>query len=742
MPSELVNRLRRYLDQHVASDVMALEHVLPKTDTNPNPASPQAAQPPANAHLHWPLWRPDLFGTVFNPQSVVIHETSGWPSFASANRFSELFRCVDTWEQSSGNHLWYDKRGIGPQYFVDPHGTAFNLIGPQNLAGDARYTGHAEGLNSVSLGIENADAGDSGVSPNPGTGPHFFRLPKPGDAANPPTQPNVPGRILYALIHPDSAQANFGLIWFAVFASANPTTPASAGDFKDSADLANRSGWQNMIFTERNYRSLALLCRLVAEQYGIPRNFLLLPYSGINEQSSSDLFRKLFLSYERQDLIATKLGLNVPDVQANNATFTGAYTAGQYTTVVDGNTEQRRPMWGRFFGWDAHTNAGGDLPCFRGFISHNVDGNHNCPGPFFDWHRLAREVWDWWWYPFDFAAPGSDPNSALSTTRRPYNQARHTTPLIEYFWEAQGLPADYNAKKDTTTPPLPDECFKLATEVPIYAMANGVVVAARMELDSQPLKSGFLLVRHEVFNTLSNGLVNYDVPPLYFWSLTTFLDDIGFTVDATSDSNPDWLNRFVLRLLEAEAAVVFHNANLAKPAAAQNAHLNAGWAFQAGTGDRLATGQEIERDANSYRQMANDLVVGNVVLFPLEANSAPTPVRVILGDFLGFAYRTGTDDNGIQIEIFSKTQIADITTDNRVSAWAAQAWWKQAASTTRHEGSNDQDLPLDGMVWHYKMTDFLKWVNNITWLGERKKYGWPDPVGTNPVDPPVKRNVT
>ncbi len=447
MPSELVNRLRRYLDQHVASDVMAIENEPRQDQPNPNPASPQAAKPHANTHAHWPLWHGNSFGIAFPhpPQSVVIHETSGWPSYASANRFSELYRCIDTWELNDGDHRWYDKRGIGPQYFVDPHGTAFNLIGPQDLAGDARETGHAEGLNSGSLGIENGDAGDSGVSPNPGTGPHFFRLPKPGDNASPPTQPNVPGRKLYALVHPDSPDANLGLIWFAVFKNANPTHASDVGDFKDSADLAGRERWQNMLFTERNYRSLALLCRLIAEQYDIPRNFLLFPYSGINEQSSSDLFRRLFLSYERRDLIATKLGLQVADVQANNATFTNAYAAGAYGVVVDHNTEQRRPMWGRFFGWDPHTSAGGDTPCFRGFISHGVDGNHNCPGPFFDWHRLSREVWDWWWYPFDFTAPGTDPASALSTTRRPYNQA----PTTRHYSNTTGKP---KGCRPTTTP--------------------------------------------------------------------------------------------------------------------------------------------------------------------------------------------------------------------------------------------------------------------------------------------------
>jgi hypothetical protein len=77
-----------------------------------------------------------------------------------------------------------------------------------------------------------------------------------------------------------------------------------------------------MLFTERNYRALALLCRPIAEQYGIPRNFPVLPHLRVAEQTSSDYFRALLLTYQRSDLIATKLNLQIADVQANNATFT------------------------------------------------------------------------------------------------------------------------------------------------------------------------------------------------------------------------------------------------------------------------------------------------------------------------------------------------------------------------------------------------------------------------------------
>src|ERR1700739_844632 len=98
-------------------------------------------------------------------------------------------------------------------------------------------------------------------------------------------------------------------------------------------------------------------------------------------------------------------------------------------------------VWSRFFGVDGGRVS---TPCFRGIISHLINGGHRCPGPLFDWHRFAREVWDWWWYPFDFKEM-SPPTP--ETKRRPYQQARGNTPLVEYYFDANGTAADYNAQQ-------------------------------------------------------------------------------------------------------------------------------------------------------------------------------------------------------------------------------------------------------------------------------------------------------
>jgi hypothetical protein len=67
--------------------------------------------------------------------------------------------------------------------------------------------------------------------------------------------------------------------------------------------------------------------------------------------------------------------------------------------------------WSRLFGvipgqgaTPAHPNgvaSASVAPCFRGILPHAMNGGHPCLGPLFDWYRFAREVWDWWWYPFD-----------------------------------------------------------------------------------------------------------------------------------------------------------------------------------------------------------------------------------------------------------------------------------------------------------------------------------------------------
>jgi hypothetical protein len=552
---------------------------------------------------------------------------------------------------------------------------------------------------------------------------------------------------LYLLLHPqNNPQQNHlnnpahnqdaVLVWLAGFPQFT-----GSGDIVDGPTPATTrainpalSNFRNMLFTERNYRSLALLTRLLAEKLGVPRNFPLLPYIGNdNDVANRGIFRQLILSDQRRDAIAQKLGTTTEVIQANGQAYVNFY-----------NAANRVRIWRRFFGAGAGVGVR-DLPCFRGILSHDINGNHSCPGPLFDWHRFAREVWDWWWYPFDFEPLGT----AVSTTRRPYRQARRDTPLIEYYYDANGGAHEYNQTREAPDPVNPAEKFRLPQLTPVYALANGVVVAARFAISSNPVDSGFLLVRHEVFHQNNASSIDYDRAPTFVWSLIHFLENAGFNIPApppaapgaTSAANPDWLNRFIMRLRECELAVRYRAANPTYAA------LNRGWDHApSSAGPRLTTGQEIERDAAAYRAMANDLQLARAVLFPLESQPSPTPVRVILGDFLGFPNRMSTlaNSEGVQIEIFSLDMLnVPGATWHSVSAHA-EDWWRDATAAARSEGIVGADLPANGMVWRYPMTEFLSWINGVTWASEWRKYGVTNQGGTPAPAPqrPISRIVS
>lgn len=726
MPSELLQRLNRFLDQNKAQQIMALEAV-PRVDhTNPHSTTPTQ-----NLTPHWPAGQ--FGGAMGTVQCIMVHETSGTPSYAGNETFMGRYSCTVNQD-----------RGIGPQYFIEPNGTAFTLIGDQDLAGSPRETWHggwpAEhiDMNPYALGIENADLGDGSVAPGNGTGPHWWQLSTQSE--------DLIGMKLYLALFPDGQQ-DAVLIWIARFAQewvqlpappppppADPPPPQFAlraavrpgfqgsGDISDGANpatdrhIARPRAWRNMLFTERNFRSLVLLCRLLTEQNGLPRNFPLLPYASADQdRTNAAVFRKLILAEQRRDDIAVQLDTTTATIQANTPQFVQWYQP------------RAAQSWSRLFGAIPGQGASAAnphgvasvpvTPCFRGILAHSMNGGHPCPGPLFDWYRFAREVWDWWWYPFDTETTGA------STTMRPYFQARHNTPLVDYYYDAHGGAADYNGMVEVMSPP---ETFVLRLATPIYALANGVVVAARFAVNP-PGTSGFVLVRHEVFHTAASHRIDYDHAPTFVWTLISFLDNALFNIPAappapaaaTPATNPSWLNRFIVRLRECELAVQFHTTN-----AAMNGALRTGWAHTpSGAGPRTSTGQEIERDAAVYRTIADALTAGRVARFPLESATDTTPVRVCLGDFLGYPGRTATGQHGIQIEIFSREQLPVPNAAQRAVSASTESWWADVTETLRHEAVVEADLPANGMAWHYPMTDFLGWINAITWASEWEKYG-------------------
>src|SRR5262245_58411739 len=140
MPSQLQRRLARFLDSTVARDVNGHEND-PHVNSVPAPTAAQlvdhSVKPPHNTNRHWAGC---VFGQAMTGvQSIMIHGTSGWPSYASADNFRERYECVEDWGWNDNLGRWTNSHAIGTQYFIDPNGTIFALIGPENLEGNARF---------------------------------------------------------------------------------------------------------------------------------------------------------------------------------------------------------------------------------------------------------------------------------------------------------------------------------------------------------------------------------------------------------------------------------------------------------------------------------------------------------------------------------------------------------------------------------------------------------------------------
>lgn len=725
MPSKLLDRMREFLDETPAT-----------VSVMPAQGNPVNGAPP-----HWPG---GTFGaTITNPnvQTVVIHETTGYPTYQSSNGF------IQRYTSQTNQHV-----GEGPQYYVDGNGTIFRLIDIDPV----HETWHATYVNAMSVGIENGDLGDDTT-----IGPDAIVLPGPNVSAQKAAAAqaynrnfwralsanaeDLTSRKAYMLLHPGqgagaaSANAEGVLIWFGTAHYDGPQDMTGAG-----------AGFRRMLFTERDYRSLVLLCRYLAEQLQIPRNFAALPYEQMEYNIDSVAsFRKIVVSDERADMIAAAAGTTVALLKANDQ-----HLATWYTNQIQqaGNGFKRHnTAWRKMVDNSVHSaNKGG----FRGFHGHGFAGdiftldNHSlCPGPFFDWHRFAREVWDWWWYCFDFVADSPPMTTVhLSTAQREYRKARRATALREYYYDADGKPSDYTAARLPADSALTGANSFAATEqTPIFAMANGVLVAACIPnatpVDNQA-STGFVLVRHEIFCEANGNNINYDLDPTYVYSLTHYVQSPQIVFDNISDNNPDWFNRFLIRLKETELAVALHTAQLDDP-------LRAAWGrAPTGAGGRPQLGDQISTDAAAYRQAADLLGQGKVAIFPLELRPGATPVRVILGDLLGFPGAMGNNNTGVLVDIFSVAALPQpfvmnpppVPAGRQIASPITQAeWWSQVCGYVALEQNRAKELPFDGVVWHYDMIDFLAWINGITWRSEWPKYGVVDVLQPDGPDRPKSR---
>ena len=140
---------------------------------------------------------------------------------------------------------------------------------------------------------------------------------------------------------------------------------------------------------------------------------------------------------------------------------------------------------------------------YRGFYGHgfagdHINGDHDCPGPMFDWHRFARELWDWWWHPFDFdpAAPARAGRGAGVLARHPQRRHPAQGALLEHAGRRAGRPAGRGHPR----------AARLAAHLRAADRVAGLrdggrrdrvrVVSAR----GAGVDLGLIVVRHEVFD--------------------------------------------------------------------------------------------------------------------------------------------------------------------------------------------------------------------------------------------------
>ena len=625
--------------------------------------------------------------------SVMVHETDEPIARKDAQNWFNSYR-------NPGS------QGFGPQLVVWSDGTVMSLVEVPYL------TPHGNSENGRSIGVETAHLNDGRFGDNddaPDLVGHTVRKNWHELSTATEDAAGSASAKFFAMdahftppAHPPAGFPTFDSeVVVAPWTTANYLTPAREtpgtlvpGMYNTLIHAGGHAPPQptEMIFTEWQYHSWALLARYLCESLLVPRNFAVMPHArrdlGV---ANAGLFKKLVLADENFDAIVGGLNGNYHGTHLNFAAadFTGAtpadannmsahYTAAHANpgTITFGGLANvdMNLAWLRFFDF------------YRGIIGHGFSGNqvagqsdHDCPGPLFDWHRFAREVWDWWWYPFDFDAA----HATAAVPDRPYRRADRTTPLIEYFFYDQ--PAPYTARVAAPggiqgAGSSPDT-FQLEQNSPVYAMANGELVAARYPAPGD-VSMAFVLVRHEVFHLLDPsgvgrahgaagagdaahggladiGRIDYATEPSTVYSLYMHLGrPDGMDFANVNDHNPDWLNRVLIRMAECDLAV--------PPAAGGNlqATLN-GFAADLTAPPSLAGGRPTPLDAwlmdqNRYRTFLTSLAAGDVAVAPYQGRmdaTGPNPIRMILGDYLGVAGAIrkvgGATTFGVRVEVFS-----------------------------------------------------------------------------------------
>ena len=286
---------------------------------------------------------------------------------------------------------------------------------------------------------------------------------------------------------------------------------------------------------------------------------------------------------------------------------------------------------------------------------------HDCPGPLFDFHRLAREISDYWWYPFDVVGASS------AVPHREYRKFTEDTPTLEFFWDESEALRTARLTDGIHGPRSTPDTFVLQEHSPVYAMANGELVAARFPPVGAGVSMGFLLVRHEVYHQpvfapllflpgieVREGEIFYGVPPESVYTLYMHLGrPPGLSFDGVNDDNPDWLNRLIMRRTECTSGVDFYDGD-----PAHHGISAAQWNNRPPGVPRRATTLEGWRtDKDILDNFIDVLSTGGVAVAPRQVMTVPN--KLLLGDFIGesgvIRSAGGPIRHGVRVETFSRS---------------------------------------------------------------------------------------
>lgn len=718
---------------------------------------------------HWPA---GVGRRIADVRTMVVHETSGWPYRA---RGRDMFRIAFL------PGVDHPHRGETTQFYVSGDGTVIQGMEPPKV------TFHANFINFWALGSETGHgwgnyhedhigpytSSDETLVADPDHPGHLKKGPHYGEAAAPlrirpashwlPLSGNdamaaagdddVPG--LKFWVQPEEGPEILVTLW---------TTPRYNGPWREPQRVPE------MQFSERQYRTWALLGRFLAEEFLLPRNFPLLPHK---TRSGGHALGNAAHGMLNDAASFASIVLADEGLSRSPATFLAAGVA------ISGDALRAAYPGGRNADGSVNRHWTHVFNIYRGFHGHGFSGDpdggndHDCPGPTFDWHRFAREVWDWWWHPFDLDTAHPD----QPVDRRPYSLATRdgSTPLKEYYWPTPVATMTARSTQGIHGARSTPRTFALPQGARVYALANGEVVAARFGPDNAGVDMSMLVVRHEVFHQLDPrpaapapqdglpqfaGRIDYDVAPSSVFSLYMHLGrPVGLNFQQVDEANPDWLNRLLTRMKECDLGHAFR---ASQPG--QAIHDDVWNADPPGLQLRTSLSWDLDRD--NYRPTIQRLAGQQLTL--MASRLMVTPIRILLGDYLGDAGVIRRDAAGphfgVRIEVFSRDVISReftaSTTDvdrgfvpavgtapfavsypsewSQVPAGALLAalkaagvtdmgavnWWDsvQLATTARQGWPDDARLIGDGWAVHYDPYEFLPWLNARTWASEWPKY--------------------